>query len=58
MTVAHLYVKCFYGKKLSNTDDIPSGSAASVGAWHPESSWHYTETCIWLFYFLSPVNTS
>lgn len=22
MTVANLYVKCFHGKKLSNTDDI------------------------------------
>lgn len=34
MTVANLRVKCFRGKKVSNTDDISSGSGfeASVGA--------------------------
>jgi len=59
MVVVNLHVKCFHGKKLSNTDDILSGSgfAASVGACHSEISWHYIETSIRLFYFLSPVNT-
>lgn len=59
MTVANVHVKCFHSKKLSNTDDILSGSgfAGSVGAPHPEISWHCTVISIWLFYFLSPVNT-
>lgn len=52
MTVANLYVKCFHGKKLSNTDDVSSGSgyAASVGVCHLDISWHHTETSTQLIF--------
>lgn len=58
MTVANLYVKCFHGKKLSNTDDISSGSgyAASVGACHLDISRHHTDIHS-ADLFLSPANT-
>lgn len=45
MTIVHWRVKCSHSKRLSNAEDISSSSgfAASVGACHPDISWHYRD---------------
>lgn len=45
MTIVRWRVKCSHSKRLSNTEDVSSGSgfAASVGACHPDISWHYRD---------------